>query len=98
MTISKKTEGSKLTIALEGRLDTMTARSLETEFKDSLPGVTELTLDLAELAYISSAGLRVILIAIKLMKKQGSMVVRNVNDVVMSVFDDTGFSDLMTIE
>ena len=98
MTITKKADGSKLTIALEGRLDTMTARSLEAEFKESLPGVTDLTLDLAELAYISSAGLRVILIAIKLMKKQGAMVVKNVNEVVMSVFDDTGFSDLMTIE
>ena len=98
MTITKKADGSKLTIALEGRLDTMTARSREAEFKESLPGVTDLTWDLAELAYISSAGLRVILIAIKLMKKQGAMVVKNVNEVVMSVFDDTGFSDLMTIE
>ncbi len=98
MTITKKAEGSKLTIAIEGRLDTMTARSLESEFRESLPGVTDLTLDLAELAYISSAGLRVILIAIKLMKKQGTLLVKNVNEVVMSVFDDTGFSDLMTIE
>ena len=98
MNIIKNAEGSKLTVTLEGRLDTTTAPQLESAFKESLPGVTDLVLDLASLAYISSAGLRVILFALKLMKKQGSMVVKNVNDTVMEVFDITGFSDMLTFE
>lgn len=98
MNIIKKADGNKLTIALEGRLDTTTAPQLENEFKESLPGVKALELDLASLAYISSAGLRVVLFALKMMKKQGSMVVRNVNETVMEVFEITGFSDMLTIE
>ncbi|MBR6571734.1 MAG: STAS domain-containing protein [Clostridia bacterium] len=98
MTINTKAEGSKLTICLEGRLDTSSAPQLETALKESLRGVTELVMDFAELAYISSAGLRVLLSAMKLMKKQGSMVVCNVNETVMEVFEITGFADMLTIE
>jgi len=98
MNIIKQTDGSKLTITLEGRLDTTTAPQLESELKASLPGVTDFTLDFADLAYISSAGLRVVLFAVKVMKKQGNMVVKNVNDTVMEVFEITGFSDLLTFE
>ena len=98
MTINTKAEGSKLTICLEGRLDTSSAPQLETALKESLRGVTELVMDFAELAYISSAGLRVLLSAMKLMKKQCSMVVCNVNETVMEVFEITGFADMLTIE
>lgn len=98
MTITKtKTEGA-LTLALEGRLDTTTAPELEAEMKASLEGVTSLVLDMKELAYLSSAGLRVILAAQKQMNKQGSMVVRHVNETIMEVFEVTGFTDILTIE
>ena len=98
MTINPKQEGSKLTIALEGRLDTGSAPQLEGMLKETLRGVTDLEMDFADLAYISSAGLRVLLSAMKVMKKQGSMVVRNVNETVMEVFEITGFADMLTIE
>jgi anti-sigma B factor antagonist len=98
MTITNKKDGGKLTVALEGRLDTITAPQLEEELRASLDGVTELELDLAELAYISSAGLRVLLSAQKTMNKQGSMVVRNANSDIMDIFEATGFSDILSIE
>ena len=98
MTITKHTEGKKLTIALEGRLDTTTAPELEAELNASLDGVTDLTLDLEQLLYLSSAGLRVILSAQKRMNKQGQMVVRHVNETIMEVFEVTGFVDILTIE
>ncbi len=98
MTIEKKLEGTKLTISLEGRLDTMTSPQLEAEFKQSLDGVTDLVIDLKDLAYISSAGLRVLLAAQKTMNKQGSMVIRNANEDIMEIFDVTGFVDILTIE
>ena len=63
-----------------------------------MDGVTELSLDLAELEYISSAGLRVLLTAQKVMNRQGSMVIHNVNDTVRDVFEVTGFVDILTIE
>ncbi|MBR5381290.1 MAG: STAS domain-containing protein [Oscillospiraceae bacterium] len=97
MTIRKDLNGSALTIALEGRLDTMTAPELENELKTSLDGVTELTLDLQQLDYMSSAGLRVLLSAQKKMNKCGSMTVTNVNDDIMEIFDVTGFADILTI-
>ena len=98
MNINTKMDGSRLTIALEGRLDTTSAPQLEGVLKEKLRGVTALEMDFAQLAYISSAGLRVLLSAMKLMKKQGSMVVRNVNETVMEVFEITGFADMLTIE
>lgn len=98
MTIQKNLEGTTLTLAPEGRLDTTTAPQLEAEVKDSLEGVTTLVLDLAALEYISSAGLRVVLSAQKAMNKQGSMVVRKVNEYVMEVLEVTGFADILTIE
>ncbi|MBQ8202056.1 MAG: STAS domain-containing protein [Clostridia bacterium] len=98
MNINTKTEGSQLTIALEGRLDTGSAPQLEGVLKENLRGVTDLVMDFQNLAYISSAGLRVLLSAMKLMKKQGSMMVRNVNETVMEVFEITGFADMLTIE
>ena len=98
MNVIKESSGSQLTLRTQGRLDTTTAPQLETELKASVEGVTELVLDLAELAYISSAGLRVVLMAQKIMNKQGAMVVRNVDPNVLEVFEVTGFSDILTIE
>lgn len=98
MTITKNLDGSTLTLALEGRLDTTTAPQLEAEVKDSLTGVTDLILDFTALEYISSAGLRVVLSAQKVMNKQGRMVVRGVNEYVMEVLEVTGFADILTIE
>ncbi|MBQ6716613.1 MAG: STAS domain-containing protein [Clostridia bacterium] len=98
MTIDKKANGAELTIALTGRLDTTTAPQLEGELRTSLAGVTDLCLDFAGLEYLSSAGLRVILAAQKVMNRQGSMVIKNVNDTIKEVFDITGFIDILTIE
>ena len=98
MMINTTKNGSALTVALEGRLDTTTAPELETELKRSLDGVTELTMDLEKLEYISSAGLRVLLSAQKIMNKQGSMKIRNVTEVVQEVFEVTGFLDILTVE
>ena len=98
MTINKQSEGSSLTLAVEGRLDTTTAPELEEVIKNDLNGVESLTMDLSKLDYISSAGLRVLLSAQKIMTKQGSMKVTNVNELVMEVFEVTGFSDILTIE
>ena len=98
MNIIKNKDGSKLTLALEGRLDTTTAPQLEAELKASMDGIAELDLDFEKLEYLSSAGLRVLLAAQKVMNKQGKMVVRNVNEDVMEVFDITGFIDILTIE
>ncbi|MCR4923623.1 MAG: STAS domain-containing protein [Lachnospiraceae bacterium] len=98
MTINKVTEGNKLVIALQGRLDTTTAPELEAELKDCLSGVEELEFDLKELDYISSAGLRVLLSAQKTMNKQGSMKVTGSNDDIKEIFEVTGFSDILTIE
>lgn len=98
MTIMKTQEHSTLTLFLEGRLDTTTSPQLEAELAESLTGITDLTLDLSKLAYLSSAGLRVILSAQKRMNKQGRMVVRHVNETIMEVFEVTGFVDILTIE
>ena len=98
MTIEKMAEGNKLTITLTGRLDTTTAPKLETELKQNISGVEELVLDLAALEYLSSAGLRVLLSAQKVMNRQGSMVVRNANEIIMEIFEVTGFVDVLTIE
>ena len=98
MTITKNQDGAALEIALEGRLDTTTSPMLENELKEALPGVTELTLDLEKLEYISSAGLRVLLAAQKTMSRQGTMKLINVNEIIMEIFEITGFSDILTIE
>ena len=98
MTINKTMNGKDLTIALEGRLDTMTAPELEAELGGVLSGADSLTFDFSKLSYISSAGLRVLLSTHKALMGKGGMKVRNVNDVVQEVFDVTGFSDILTIE
>ena len=97
MKINKNLNGTALTIELEGRLDTTTAQELEKEL-NALGSVNELTLDFGKLEYISSAGLRVLLAAHKIMSRKGGMKVTNVNEIVNEVFEVTGFSDILTIE
>ena len=98
MTMDKIFDGSTLTIALDGRLDTVNAPKLESALKESLPGVEHLVLDFEKLQYLSSAGLRVLLAAQKIMNRQGDMVVRHVNETIADIFDVTGFCDILTIE
>lgn len=98
MKINKTQDGSKLTLAFEGRLDSSSAPQLEMELKASLEAVTELVLDFAELVYLSSAGLRVILAAQKQMNKQGKMVIVKVNETIMEIFEVTGFAEILTFE
>ncbi|MCC7560891.1 MAG: STAS domain-containing protein [Methanobacterium sp.] len=98
MNIEKTREGNKLTIKLDGRLDTNTAPELEKELKEALPGVGDLVFDFSDLKYISSAGLRLILSTQKTMNQQGTLVIKNVNDMVMEIFETTGFSDVLTIK
>lgn len=97
LNITKAKEDSKLTVTVEGRLDTTTAPELETALKEEIEGVSELVIDLTDLEYISSAGLRVLLAAQKIMMKQGKMVVSNPNDVISEIFEVTGFRDILTI-
>jgi len=98
MTIEKLQNGTALTLALTGRLDTMTAPALEAEMNQALNGVESLVLDFDNLDYISSAGLRVLLAAHKAMSGKGGLKVTNVNEIVREVFDVTGFADILTIE
>ena len=98
MTITKTENENALTLTLEGRLDTTTAPQLEAEVNGSIAGVTDLVMDFEKLEYISSAGLRVLLAAQKIMNKQGEMKIIHVCDDIKEVFDITGFADILTVE
>ncbi len=98
LNLTKKIENSKGCVALEGRLDTVTAPGLEEELKAALPGIQELTLDFEKLEYISSAGLRVLLSTQKIMANKGGMKVIHVNETIMEIFEVTGFADILTVE
>lgn len=98
LNINKNITEGKASFALEGRLDTTTAPELEKELKGTLDGVTEIVLDFEKLEYISSAGLRVLLSVQKTMSKQGEMKLSHVNEMIMEIFDVTGFSDILNIE
>lgn len=98
MTIHQMKNEKALTIAPEGRLDTITAPELEAVLKNALDGVEELTFDLEKLEYISSSGLRVLLSAQKTMNRQGSMKVVHANEIIMEIFEITGFTDILTVE
>ena len=98
MEIIKNLDGNTLTIALTEKLDTNSAPELEEELNASLNGVEKLIFDFSKLNYLSSAGLRVLLNAQKTMSKKGQMIIRHVNDVIMDIFDMTGFSTILTIE
>ena len=97
LNITKSTENGKTAFALEGRLDTVTAPELEQALKESLEGMTELTLDMEKLEYISSAGLRVLLAAQKQMSKQGEMKLTHVGETILEIFEVTGFNEILTI-
>ncbi len=98
LNIAKYRDGRNMKITLEGRFDTATAPQLETIVRNELDGVETLTFDFEKLEYISSAGLRVLLAAQKIMNKQGKMVVKNVSDEVKEIFEVTGFTDILTLE
>ena len=98
MKINKTINGTQMIAEIQGRLDTVTVSEAESILKEGIAGVTELTLDFKELDYISSAGLRLLLSLQKTMNKQGSMVIKNVNETVMEIFEVTGFSDILNIE
>lgn len=96
--IEKQQTDKDLCISLSGRLDSQTSPELEKEIMESIPGVTSLTLDMKELEYVSSAGLRVFLVAMKAMKEQGEMKLVSVGDTVREILEVTGFADILTIE
>ena len=98
MTIEKNLNGTEMNIKVIGRLDTTTAPQLETEVKLNIVGVKKLVIDFAELEYLSSAGLRVLLATQKAMNKQGEMIIKNVNETINEIFEVTGFVDILTIE
>ena len=98
MQIIKSIDGGKLNVALEGRLDTMTAPELEAQFKDDLASVDSAVIDLEKLEYVSSAGLRVILSIHKALAGKNGLVIKNPNETVSEVFEVTGFTDILTIE
>ena len=98
MNITKNLNDTSLEIVLEGRLDTNTAPELEEVLKDSLDGITDLVFNINDLDYISSAGLRVLLSAQKIMNKQGEMKVTGASEAIMEIFEVTGFTDILTIE
>ena len=98
MQIVKTQQDATLTLALEGRLDTLTSSQLDAEIQGKLDGITSLVFDFAKLAYISSAGLRILLAAQKIMNKQGSMVIKTAGPEIREIFDVTGFSDILTLE
>lgn len=97
MTITEVRNNEMLTLTVEGRLDTTTAPILEKTINELSDGVTELILDMNQLAYVSSAGLRVLLSAQKKMSKIGSMKLTGICDEVMDVFEMTGFADILDI-
>lgn len=97
MNIEKKQNGKELVLLLSGRLDTTTAPQLEEEIKKDIEGIENLTLDFKQLEYISSAGLRVLLLTQKMMQRQGKLVIIHVNDTIQDVFDMTGFCNILTI-
>jgi len=98
LNITKRMENETAHFALEGRLDTITSPELEEELKEAIDGAKELVLDFDKLEYISSAGLRVLLAAQKIMAKQGQMRITHVNETIMEIFEVTGFSDILTIQ
>ena len=98
MKIEKKLNGETMEVALDGRLDSVTAPELEKELQDSLEGIDTLIFDFSGLEYVSSAGLRVLLSAQKTMNKQGEMKLTHVNESIMEIFEVTGFTDILTFE
>ena len=98
MEIKMTKEEDQLTVAVEGRLDTLTSPELEEKIKPELDSLKKLIFDFAGLEYISSAGLRVLLMAAQTMEDKGEMIVRNVNSDIMDIFEVTGFVDILKID
>ena len=98
MNIIKKLNGSELFVEVEGSIDSTTAPAFNAALEESMKGITSLIIDFKKVDYISSAGLRVLLVACKTMNKQGSLVIRNANSNVMDIFTMTGFVNILTIE
>ena len=98
MTIEKNKTGTELEVKIAGRLDTTTAPELEAALKECYEGTAKLVLDFTDLEYLSSAGLRVLLAAQKVMNKQGEMIIKNVNETINEIFEVTGFIDILTVE
>ena len=98
MKIEKQLNGTELDVKISGELNSATASELEAVIKNDLNGVKSLIIDCQELDYMSSAGLRVLLVAQKIMIKQGSMVLKHINETVKEIFDITGFINILTIE
>lgn len=98
MTIEKRINDTEMTLVLKGRLDTVSAPQLEKEIKQEIGNIKTLIFDFESLEYLSSAGLRVVLMSQKIMNKQGRMVVRNVNDTIHEIFEMTGFLGILTLE
>ena len=98
MDIIKTRKDVTMTLAVSGRLDSQTSPQLEGEIVGKLDGVAHLIFDLSKLEFISSSGLRVLLMLQKIMDKQGSMVIRNLPEEFREYFDETGFSRVMRIE
>ena len=98
MNIIKKLNGSELLLEVEGNIDSTTAPEFNSALEESMNGISSLIIDFKKVDYISSAGLRVLLVACKTMSKQGSMVIRNVNNNIMDIFTMTGFVNILTIE
>ena len=96
--VDKKSEGKNLTLSLYGKLDTTTAPELEEVIKNELSGIENLVFDISNLEYISSAGLRVLLSAQKVMTVQGSMIIKGVSEEIAEIFEVTGFNNIFTIE
>ncbi len=98
MTINKEQNGTSLTVAPVGRLDAVSSREFGEVLETSLTGIEHLTLDFEKLEYISSAGLRILLMAQKVMDKQGDMKLIHVSEAILEVFEPTGFLAVLTIE
>ena len=96
--ITKHADGSTLTVKVEGRVDSNTAVELDRALNGALDGISKLILNFERLEYISTAGLRALLIAQKTMNQQGTIVIRNVSAAVKEIFEVTGFTDMLTIE
>ncbi|HBI51282.1 MAG TPA: anti-sigma factor antagonist [Ruminococcaceae bacterium] len=98
MKVEKSADGTAMTVALTGEVDSLNINEIEEELLKEVEGVKDLTFDMKELEYISSAGLRVLLQMQKMMKDRGSMVIRNTNEEVMGIFKVTGFVKLLNFE
>ena len=97
MIIHKQQENTALTLALEGRLDTVTAPQLEEELNQSLEGISDLTFDFSRLEYLSSAGFRTLIVAYKLMHGHGSLKVINANEIILEAFRLTGVDNIISV-